>query len=618
MYRLFWIIMGSLLVCSSAFAKQKRPNIVWLVTEDNSHHWNRLYDKNGACMPNVERLAENGLVFKRAYSCAPVCSVARSTIISGCYATRLGAQYHRAQQKVSMPDGIHMFPWYLREAGYYTTNNSKEDYNFLAEDKQGVWDESSNRATYLKRSAGQPFFHVQNYAQTHEGTLFRKVPDSKLKHKPEEVKLFPYHPDTPTFRNKYALYLDKHVEVDALLGKFINQLEADGLMDDTFIFHYGDHGGVLPGSKGYIYNDGLQVPMVVYVPKNFQHLAPAKRGSRIDGMVEFVDLSATVLNLAGVEIPKGIDGEPFLGRSVELEELNSRDTALGYAERFDEKMDLVRTLHKGKYHYMRNYQPFNFDGLHAFYRYNQPAFVEWRQLYRAGKLNDAQSRFFEARPVECLYDLEKDPHEVNDLASDPAYAKILVDMRVELQQRLCSMPDLGFIPEPVFLSESKGNGLAYAQKNKNKIVRLMEIADLQLLPFKMANGKIKQALSADCPLERYWGLIVCSAFGEQASVFYSKANDLAAKDENRLVRMRAAEFLALTGQADPRPVLVDILNKTTDPVEANLILNTVVLLRDGKPGYPFDVRDIKSAEWNNAPKVMQASHRVKYLQTPLK
>lgn len=609
-----WLAAAAAMLALVSVAKQDRPNIVWLVTEDNSHLWYRLYNEHGAAMPNVERLAKDGLVFNHAFSCAPVCSVARSTIISGCYAPRLGAQYHRAQKKVAMPDGIRMFPWYLRKAGYYTTNNSKEDYNFLPENKKDVWDESSRKATYRNRAEGQPFFHVQNYGHTHEGQLFKDVPDSELKTDPATVQLFPYHPDTPTFRNKYALYLDKNMEVDAQLGKLIDQLDADGLLDDTFIFHYGDHGGVLPGSKGYAYNDGLQVAMVVYVPKNWQHLAPAKRGSRIDGFVEFVDLSATVLNLAGAEIPEGIDGEPFLGKGVALDELNRRDTAFAYAERFDEKMDMVRTLHKGKYHYMRSYQPFNFDGLHAFYRYKQPAFVEWRELYKAGKLNAAQSRFFEPRPPECLYDLEKDPHEVDNLAGDPAYADVLLEMRGLLQERVKSMPDAGFFPEPVFLSQSGGDGLAFGQKNKGRIGRMVDVADLQLRPFPEAKAGIKRALNADDAMARYWGLVTCSAFGTQAAPFYAKAKKLAASDPDRLVRVRAAEFLGLAGAADPRPAIIQALQETTDPIEANLILNTLVLLRDGQPGYDFDVSSLESAKWMKAGKEMQAARRMDYLE----
>lgn len=596
----------------AALRSRAKPNIVWLTTEDNSACWYRLYNPKGAPMPNIERLAKDGLVFNNAYSCGPVCSAARSTIISGCYVSGLGAQYHRKQVPVAMPGGVRMYPWYLRQAGYYTTNNRKEDYNFQNSEKEGVWDESSAKATYRNRKPGQPFFHVQNYGHTHESRLFKSVPDAQLKTRPLSVELFPYHPDTPLFRNKYAHYLDLQTAVDAEMGKLINQLEADGLLDDTFIFHYGDHGGVLPGGKGYAHNDGLQVAMVVYVPKNFQHLVPAKRGSRIDGFVQFVDLSATVLNLAGAEIPKGIDGRPFLGKGVTLKELNRRDTAFGYAERFDEKYDMVRFLRKGKYTYLRSYQPFNFDGLHNFYRYKQPAFRQWRDMYKAGKLNTAQSAFFEARRPECLYDLEKDPHEVNNLADDPAYAAALREMRSLLRQRLKSTPDVGFVPEPVFVAESGGNGKTFGLKNKQLISRLIDIADLQVLSFAKARPQIGKALNSREPLERYWGLITCSAFGEQAAVFYEKAKELAASDANLLVRARAAEFLGLTGAADPRPAFVDVLNKTTDPIEANLILNSVVLLRDGKAGIDFDISTVETAGWINSKMVVQ--RRVSYLK----
>ena len=598
---------------SFAFAQQSKPNIVWLTTEDNSANWYRLYNPKGAPMPTIERLAKSGLVFNNAYSCAPVCSAARSTIISGCYASRLGAHFHRQQKRVEMPDGIKMFPWYLRQAGYYTTNNSKKDYNFFQSAENGVWDESSNQASYRKRKPGQPFFHVQNYGATHEGQLFGGLPKGEeLRVDPESVDLFPYHPDTPLMRQKYAEYLTRQTIVDRQMGEFVAQLEKDGLLDDTFIFHYGDHGGVLPGSKGYAYNDGLQVAMVVYIPKNWQHLAPAERGSRIDGFVEFVDLSATVLNLAGVDLPKGIDGEPFLGKGIELDELNSRDMSFSYADRFDEKYDMVRTLHKGRFHYMRNYQPFNFDGLYAFYRYKQPAFTQWRDMYIAGKLNAEQSRFFEPRPPECLYDLQKDPHEVNNLADDPEYADTLKELRRLMQQQVKGMPDVGFVPESVLLKERNGKVYTYGRQNSERIEKLVDIADLQLLPFEQAKTKISRALGSDDELERYWAMINCSAFGEEASCFYNDAKKLAANDPCRLVRVRAAEFLALNRQADPRPVLVEVLNETDDPIEANLILNTVVLLRDGECGYDFNVNDIKNASWMK--KSGEFTRRLEYLK----
>ena len=606
------LLLACLLFSITAHAKQDKPNIVWIVSEDNSAKWLRLYNEGGAPMPYVERLARVGITFNNAFSCAPVCSVARSTIISGCYAPRLGAQYHRKQATVAMPDGLKMFPWYLRKNGYHTTNNSKEDYNFHPADKKGVWDASSRKASYKNRKPGQPFFHVQNFGTTHEGKTFGDPLKFQLKTDPAKVRLAAYHPDTPVFRRSYAHYLDNHMAVDTQIGAFLKKLEIDGLLDDTFIFYYGDHGGVMPGSKGYANESGLRVPMVVSVPKNWQHLAPTPARTRVDGFVEFVDLSATVLNLAGIEIPAAIDGKPFLGRGVTLEELNKRDQSFGYADRFDEKYDLVRTLRKGKFRYSRNYQPFNFDGLYNEYRYKQTPFAQWRKLYLSGKLNATQEQFFRARPAETLYDLSSDPDEVKNLASDPAHQKTLLELRDLLQKKIKGMPDLSFYPEPVFLKTATDNPVAFGQNHKSEIAKLIETADLSLKSFEEAKERIATALDSKNPWERYWGLIVCSTFGKQAAPFYEQAKKLAADDAEPLVRTRAVEFLGLTGQQDPRPVLTEVLNATEDHILANLILNTVVVLQDSKPGYKFDASKL-TASWVNNKKAEVAS-RVLYLK----
>ncbi|MCM8528629.1 MAG: sulfatase-like hydrolase/transferase [Lentisphaeraceae bacterium] len=601
----------ALLFCVSLSAQQKRPNIVWITTEDNSACWYKLYNpKHGAPMPTIERLASHGIVFNNAYSNAPVCSAARSTIISGVYGPRTGAHFHRPQVKVKLPDGLKLFPAYLREAGYYTTNNNKQDYNYESSAIKGVWDESSKKATYKKRKKGQPFFHVQNFGSTHESQLFKDFPkNKKFITDPAKVNLFPYHPDTPTMREKYAQYLTLNNSTDAQMGKLVKQLEDEGLLDDTFIFHYGDHGGVLPGGKGYAHNDGLQVAMVVYVPKNFKHLAPAENGSRVDGFVQFVDLSATVLNLAGLDIPEQIDGKPFLGKGVSLEELNKRDTAIGYADRFDEKYDQVRFMRKGKYTYWRNYQPFNYDGLHNFYRYKQKAFVEWSELAKAGKLNEVQTAFFKAREPEQLFDIEKDPHEVNNLAKDPAYENILVEMRQAMKEKVRSLPDVSFLPETA-LSGCEGDVVTLLKSNKKQIAKLATIADLQLSPYPEAKAQIELALNSEDPMARYWGLIVCSSFGKTAKSFYAQAKEMAEKDPNRLVRTRAVEFLGLTGAEDPLPLLMKVLEDCKDPIEANLILNTAVLLRDGH-GMKLTHEMVKNAQWSKLKGLVE--RRIEYL-----
>jgi arylsulfatase A-like enzyme len=588
----------ALATTSATMADDVRPNIVWITTEDNSPHWLRLYNPDGgAPMPNVERLAAEGLVFNHAFSNAPVCSVARSTIISGCYAPRVGAQYHRKTKPVPMPGELKMFPHYLRQAGYYTTNNSKEDYNFIK--SPDPWDESSPRASYRKRGEGQPFFHVQNFTTTHESRLHfseQQMRTEKTTTDPDDVEVFPYHPDTPTFRYTYARQLDQHRKLDEEIGKFLQQLEDDRLLDETIIFFYGDHGGVLPRSKGYVYESGLQVPMVVRFPAMWQHLAPAKPGTRIDGFVNFFDLAPTVLHLAGIDVPEEMDGRPFLGDGITLEELNSRNGTFGYADRFDEKYDLVRSGREGKFKYIRNYQPFNFDGLYNEYRYKMLAYAEWGKLADEGKLNEIQQQFFEPRAAEALYDLEADPHEVHNLAGDPAHAETLARLRQAMRQQVTLMPDLSFYPEPYFLEHGAEDPVEFGRRHRDDITRLVQVADLSLQEFPDVRTAIAKALASEDPWQRYWGSIVCSSFGKQAAEFVETARRLSRTDKENLVRVRAAEFLGLIGADDPRPVLQQAVADAGSPTEANLILNTATLLQDAA-GYDmnFDSAGIPQA-----------------------
>ena len=217
-------------------------------------------------------------------------------------------------------------------------------------------------------------------------------------------------------------------------------------------------------------------------------------------------------------------------------------------------------------------------------------------MYHAGELNAEQIQFFERRPAETLYDLDKDPHELNNLAGDPAYDSKLVEMRTLLQKQVKSMPDLSFIPEPVFLAEGRSNPVEFGQQKKQEIARLIDVADLSLKAFPEAKQQISRALASENPWERYWGLITCGSFGEQAAPFYEQAKVIAASDGERLVRIRAAEFLGLTGQADPRPVIMDVLKQVTNPTEANLILNSAALLENSDPGYDFDLSEFDAAE----------------------
>ena len=576
-------------------AAADRPNILWILSEDNSIHYMRLYGDPLGAMPNVEKLAAGGLTFNHAFSNAPVCSVARTTLMTGILAPRVGFQYHRKSELANLPPGAKMFPAYLREAGYYATNNSKKDYNVV---EGTVWDESSPQASWRKRpDKSQPFFHMQTTGVSHESSLHFSTEQMKQPTvtKPEDVKLPPYFPDTPTFRYTQARYNDRMREVDVQVGKILDQLKEDGLAEDTIVFYFGDHGGVLPRSKGYVYESGLHVPLVIHVPEKWQKLIDRKPGTRQDGFVSFIDFGPTVLNLAGVDVPSTMDGKPFLGEGVSVKEVESRDTTFGYADRFDEKYDLVRSLRKGRFKYIRNYQAFYPDGLQNNYRYRMLAYAEWRELYRQGKLNDVQKQFFQARPVEQLFDIEKDPHEVRNLSADADHQETLKELRAELQARVKGLPDLSFYPEPDMVKRALNDGAAFGQAHKKQIGRLVDIADLSLLPFSEAEPKLKTALKSKDPWERYWALISCSCFGEKAnSLEFDTLRHL--DESNLLVRVRAAELHGILGVLNPDSTIADALSKSESPVETLLILNTVVFLQDRDEGrkVKLDLKQIRS------------------------
>ncbi len=594
--------------------QQPKPNIIWLVSEDNSKHFLELYDSSGVSLKSLRRLAKNGLVFNNAFSNAPVCSVARSTIISGCYAPRIGTQYHRCIEKVPLPKGLTMFPTYLHKAGYYTTNNSKEDYN-LSKDEL-VWNESSAQASYRKRPPNTPFFHVQNFGITHEGKLHFSSEDIEKKPTrvdPESVKVFPYHPETEISKYTYARLLDHHLILDSLLNAFLDQVEADGLMDDTFIFYYGDHGGVLPRSKGYIYESGLHVPLVVYVPPKYRSLVPKKPGSHINGFVSFVDLAPTVLNLVGIKVPAEMDGRAFLGKGVSASELDGRQTVFGHADRFDEKYDLVRSIRKGSLKYIRNYQPFNRDGLHNFYRYRMLMFEEWRALFKQGRLNAIQAQFFQKKSPEALYNLDVDPHEVNNLADDPTYADQLREMRTLLRDKLKDLPDLSFYPEPYFLEVGRHDPTQFGRERSDEISLLIDVADLNLEEFGDVEERIRENLTAENPWKRYWALIVCSSFGKGAASLTPLAQQLVDHDSVPLVRMRALEFLALSGLSLQPSQFAKVLGLAGSMAEANLMLNSVATLKEMVPGIELpDLTDAVPEQWIKEERSL-VPHRLAYL-----
>ena len=592
-----------------------KPNFVFLISEDNSQHYLKLFNPNGAAMPNVESLAEQGLIFSHAFSNAPVCSTARTTLATGVYGPKLATYLHRAFKQAELPEGFTPYSQTLKEAGYYTTNNAKTDYNFAGLEQR--WDMSSPKATWRNRAKNQPFFHVQTFHKSHEYSLHFPLSDVKnkpTKHNVKNIELAPIFPDTELFRYTHARYLDNLQVVDGEIGKVLEQLKADGLLEDTFIFYFGDHGGVLPGSKGYAFERGLHVPLVVRVPKNFQHLLAKDmqepNNTKVSGFVSFVDFAPTLLKLAGLNQHQLHDGIAFLGVDIPLADLNKRQTTFGYADRFDEKSDIVRTLRVGKFKYIRHYQPYYHDGLYNDYRYKQQAYQQWRTMYKNGELNSIQAAFFQPKTPEALYDVSVDPYETNNLASDPQYQKTVQQLRTQLQGQLKALPDLGFYPESVVIEDALTNPIAYGQNQKADIAKLIEIADLQLVNFTQAKPSLIKALNSPKPWQQYWALISLSAFGDQAQSLIPLVKKVLASTRQSLVKGRAIEFLTLVAKVDPVPLLTKTIANADNNLERLTLLNIAAYLHEvtgavfPKPAFNTWVAPIKGSESFNSDKLM--------------
>ena len=566
-----------------------RPNIVWFLTEDVSTHYLGLFnDGRGAATPNVERLAKHGVTFTNAYSCAPVSSAARTTLITGCYAPSFEGAYHRTLSPADLPEGLNMFPSYLRQAGYYTCNAHKTDYNVKLD--KTAWDEIKGtlESWQVRPDKSKPFFLMRTTMTTHESRV--QFPESSVNKKktvnsPENVYLHPSLPDTRLMRYTYATFYDRINDSDRELGELVDILKKNGELENTFIFYFGDNGGSLPGTKGYTNDIGFHVPLVVYVPEKWKDKVDYSYGSKEDGLVSFMDFAPTVLSLAGVEIPERMDGAPFLVKETDMDDR----VVYGYGDRYDEFYAFNRCVRKGKYRYARNYQPSHPRSLFAYFRYRQAAFREWKDLYNEGKLSAAQQRFFLPMGAEELYDLENDPYELHNLASDPQYKKVVKQLRNTLNENLREKADLGFFPETVVLEEGIPAADAYGQKNKKRIGRFIEVADLQTKSYDATVQKqLRKALESDDPVIRWWGLTTCAYFGKQVDELEPQISSLLS-DERSYVGSKAMVVSSILGKRYEKSQFMALMADTKTEAEVLLLLNDLTFLLENQLIAPFEI-----------------------------
>lgn len=589
--------LSILIICAAAFLGQAadRPNILWLTSEDNSYHWIGCYGNKDAKTPNIDGLAAEGIRYRFGYANAPVCAVARNTMITGRYACSNGNQNMRSRYPI--PARFKTYPTYLREAGYYCVNRSKTDYNFATNDKSH-WDESSGKAHWKNRKKGQPFFAVFNTTISHESSLFQNKIDSARKRglipekpsrDPASVKLPPFMPDTSEIRSDWVTYMDIVTAMDKQIGDWIQEVKDAGEWENTIIIHYSDHGGVLPRAKRYINDTGTHVPMIARVPKKWAHLAPEKSGSVSDRPVSFIDLPATALSLAGIKPPAHFQGRAFLGKHQQKAE----PYVFLFGQRFDSRMlRFVRAITDGRYRYIRNFHPHRHRGILAGYPHGQAGWRSFYALQQAGKTTPEQSAFWNIpQPVEELYDTQADPWEVKNLAQDPAHKERLLKMRSYTILKMGEIRDCGIVPESMY-NELSAKGTIYDYVNDKKFPygQLLALAagagDVQLKLFK----NLQNAMKSKHPVARYWGALGCTIRGESAAGAKRQLKALQ-NDDVPAVRIAASEALANIGdRGAARKGFVKLLGETKDDMVALEALNVVAAL--GMTGdIPRDVFD---------------------------
>lgn len=434
----------------SSTAKSNRtnstpPNVLWISAEDISPNLG-CYGDQYAVTPRLDRLASEGVRFTNCFTHAGVCAISRSGLITGMYPMAIGSQHMRSN--VVPPSHVKCFPEYLRAAGYWCTNRSKTDYNFNA--PPSAWDENSPQSRdWRGRSTGQPFFSVINLTTTHESQIRAKFSDTQ--HDPEQAKLPPYIPDTPTTRRDWARYADLLTTLDRQVAAILDQLEGDGLTENTIVFFWGDHGQGLPRGKRWLYDSGTRVPLIIRWPDKLE------AGAVCDDLVCFLDFAPTMLQLAGVEVPKHFHGRtlPPVRELLRGKEV-PREFVFGHRDRMDETYDLIRSVRDVRFKYIRNFAPRRTYAQNIAYMNEMPTMRELRRLNASGQLTETAALFFrESKPIEELYDTQADPHEVVNLADQSQHADTLRRLRTALEQWQEEINDTGLTPEPLLAEQMR-------------------------------------------------------------------------------------------------------------------------------------------------------------------
>lgn len=553
---LFWLApCGLKMVNAKSESESLRPNILWITSEDNGQQLG-CYGDQFATTPHLDSLAAKGMMYLHAWSNAPVCAPARTTIISGVYPTSLGAQHMRSA--VKLPSKFKLLPQLLREQGYYCSNNSKTDYNLLVNEK-ALWNENGNKAHWRNRGANQPFFAVFNLNTTHESQI-RTRPHQAV-HDPAKVPVPPYHPDTKEVRQDWAQYYDKITDMDQEVGRILDQLDGDGLADSTIVFYFGDHGSGMPRCKRWLYESGLRVPMIVHLPEKVKAMVGGdyQSGATSQRLVSFVDLVPTMLSLVGAPKPDYLQGRAFLGKSSET----ASSYLYAFRDRMDERYDMSRAVRDKQFSYIRNFMPQRPQGTYLEYMFQTPTTEAWKQLFDDGKLNDVQSAFWKAKTAEELYDLEADPDQIHNLAGQDRHSGTLQRLRGELHDWMVRTGDLGLLPEGEIWDRA-GEAAPYDISLDAQVFPINEILEAAELASLVVDSDLNELVDyhdSEDSASRYWlasGLLLRAQLDVNRKACVDLARGIA-NDPSPYVRCLANETLARFGNGSDRQKAIDSL-----------------------------------------------------------
>ncbi len=521
---------------------QDRPNILWLTFEDTSPQFIGCYGNIHAETPVMDKLAEQGIRFTSAFSKGTVCSPSRSAIITGVPTYKLGSGNHRSSFPI--PDFIKGFPEYLKNAGYFVTNNSKTDYNIagMREFVSETWNESSDKAGWWDRKPGQPFFSVFNIPDSHQSRTMSmsyewyeknvlkylepeqmpnqnedreiaqdkrlKVPLQKEFSGLHEKKVIPdsafvmppIYRDSDAMRKQMARVYNSIKLTDLKMGDILQRLKDEGLLEETIVFIFADHGEGMPRAKTNGIGLGYRVPFIIWFPEKYKHLSPWGAGGIVtDELIDFEDLAPTILSLAGCAIPEYMNGRPLIEESRK----EPPEYTLLSSDRADNGLDMVRTITDGQYVYSRNFMPFIPELKYIRYVEIGEITQQMRKDYQNGKLNETQSKMFEKRPVEVLYDLKSDSWETENLAGKEEFEDIFLEMRDRLETQILKERDVHFVPE-YELGEISKLGTPYEFRLDEQKYPLIDIYKTANLVGKDDSENLFKSLKSQNRFIRYW------------------------------------------------------------------------------------------------------------------